>query len=123
MRPSASLGAELALLAICGLYFARAGAVHVLVYGSTPGAIMSAVGASRTLKSMSLDDPNQSVMHPQHALQPSVESRGIDRASKLIRFAVYRVFNVTLVDPSPRLGGMCSGGLGSSDIGDPSVIG
>jgi hypothetical protein len=34
-----------------------------------------------------------------------------------------RLPNVVLADPSPRLGGMCSGGLGSSDIGDPVVIG
>eukprot|EP00038_Savillea_parva_P012785 m.206937 g.206937 ORF g.206937 m.206937 type:complete len:743 (+) comp23523_c0_seq1:131-2359(+) len=63
--------------------------ITVLVYGSTPGAVMSAVAAARTLQY------NTSVT----------------------------TWNVTLVDPSPRLGGMCSGGLGSSDIGDPIVIG
>eukprot|EP00037_Helgoeca_nana_P021239 m.213749 g.213749 ORF g.213749 m.213749 type:complete len:702 (+) comp25566_c0_seq2:81-2186(+) len=62
--------------------------INVLVYGSTPGAIMSAVAAARTF-----------------------EAKGV------------KAWNVTLLDPAPRLGGMCSGGLGSTDKGDPSVIG
>lgn len=53
----------------------------VLVYGSTPGAVMSAVAAAR-------------------------------RGSRTV-----------LVDPAARVGGMCSGGLGQTDKGNPVVIG
>eukprot|EP00041_Stephanoeca_diplocostata_P018383 m.384547 g.384547 ORF g.384547 m.384547 type:complete len:1033 (+) comp20995_c1_seq4:135-3233(+) len=60
----------------------------VIVYGSTPGGIMSAVAASRTFRD-------------------HVNANG----------------TVVLVDPARRIGGMCAGGLGSSDIGNATVIG
>ena len=53
----------------------------VLVYGSTPGAVISAVAAAR------------------------------QGASTI------------LLDPAPRVGGMCSGGLGRTDRGNSIVIG
>lgn len=53
----------------------------VVVYGSTPGAVMSAVAAAR-------------------------------QGAQTI-----------LVDPAPRVGGMCSGGLGRTDRGNSVVIG
>ena len=31
--------------------------------------------------------------------------------------------NVLLIDPAPRVGGVCSGGLGRTDKGNPIVIG
>ena len=53
----------------------------VVVYGSTPGAVISAVAAAR-------------------------------QGARTI-----------LVDPAPRVGGMCSGGLGRTDRGNSIVIG
>jgi hypothetical protein len=53
----------------------------VLVYGSTPGAVMAAVAAAR------------------------------------------QGARTVLVDPAPRVGGVCSGGLGHTDKGNPIVIG
>mmetsp|Transcript_30837 Transcript_30837/g.92490 ORF Transcript_30837/g.92490 Transcript_30837/m.92490 type:complete len:702 (-) Transcript_30837:227-2332(-) len=78
-------------IAVMAVHAASAGAIppSVVVYGSTPGAVMTAVAAARTLAVVRRSGP----------------------------------WNVTLLDPGPRLGGMCSGGLGSSDIGTPTVIG
>lgn len=64
----------------------QSGGVHdavgdVVVYGSTPGAVISAVAAAR---------------------------QGV---------------RTILVDPAPRVGGMCSGGLGHTDRGNSIVIG
>ena len=53
----------------------------VVVYGSTPGAVTSAVAAAR------------------------------------------QGATTILVDPAPRVGGMCSGGLGRTDRGNSVVIG
>ena len=53
----------------------------VVVYGSTPGAVISAVAAAR------------------------------------------QGAHTILVDPAPRVGGMCSGGLGHTDRGNSIVIG
>ena len=53
----------------------------VVVYGSTPGAVVSAVAAAR------------------------------------------QGARTVLVDPAPRVGGMCSGGLGHTDRGNSIVIG
>ena len=70
----------------------------VVVYGSTPGAIMAAVSAARVLKGHTVDVGSRS---------------GAQQAAPV----------VVLVDPAPRIGGMCAGGLGSSDTGNPAVIG
>lgn len=37
--------------------------------------------------------------------------------------AARRNASVVLLDPSPRIGGMCTGGLGFTDVGDAGVIG
>eukprot|EP00040_Diaphanoeca_grandis_P034950 m.218484 g.218484 ORF g.218484 m.218484 type:complete len:712 (-) comp33268_c0_seq2:49-2184(-) len=63
---------------------------RVVVYGSTPGGVMSAISAARVLANQTQGTAG---------------------------------WNVTLIDQSKRLGGMCAGGLGSSDIGNPIVIG